>query len=93
MFGSSCLGGLSVNIGSRRPRRAMPGFPGYLIGVIIRLCLDLANMSVIVYLLIGGNPLLEALIDLIATLFGSLIGLVIGWMFFFDHLLPAHLGP
>ena len=63
-----------MNIGSRLRRRAMPGFPGYLIGVILRLCLDLANMSVIVDLGVGGNPLIEAGISLIATLIGGFIG-------------------
>ena len=39
------MGALSVKIGSRLRRRAMPGFPGYLIGVILRLCIYLANLE------------------------------------------------
>ena len=66
----------------------MPGFIP-----VVTLCLRLANMSVALYLLIAGNPLLETGISLIATLIGSATGLAIGWWFFFDHLLPALLGP
>ena len=56
---------------------------------VVTLCLRLANMSVAFYLLNGGNPWLEMGIDLIATLIGSLIGLVIAHVYFFDHLLPV----
>ena len=60
---------------------------------VFTLCLRLANMSVALYLLIAGNPLLETGISLIATLIASLIGLVIAHVYFCDHLLPALLGP
>ena len=50
-------------------------------------------MSVALYLLIAGNPLLETGISLIATLIGSLIGLVIAHVYFFDHLVPDVFGP
>ena len=65
--------------------------PGFL--PVVTLCLRLANMSVAFYLLIGGNPWLEMGIDLVATLIGSLIGLVIAHVYFFDHLVPDVFGP
>ena len=65
------MGTLSVNIGSRLRRRAMPG---YSLASVVNLCLHLVKASALIYLWIGGNPLLEAGISLIATLIGGFIG-------------------
>ena len=62
---------LSVRIGSRLRRRAMLGYS--LLSAVI-LCLHLVKVSALIYLWIGGNPLLEAGISLIATLIGGFIG-------------------
>ena len=62
---------LSVKIGSRLRRRAMPG---YSLLSVVNLCLYLVKVSVIIELWIGGNPLLEAGISLIAMLIGGFIG-------------------
>ena len=62
---------LSVKIGSRLRRRLMPG---YSLLSVVNLCLHLVKVSVLIELWIGGNPLLEAGISLIATLIGGFIG-------------------
>ena len=67
--------------------------PGYSLLSVVNLCLHLVKVSVIIELWIGGNPFLEAGISLIATLIGSLIGLVIAHVYFFDHLVPDVFGP
>ena len=62
---------LSVRFGSRLRRRPMPG---YSLLSVVKLCLHLVKVSVLIELWIGGNPLLEAGISLIATLIGGFIG-------------------
>ena len=62
---------LSVRFGSRLRRRAMPG---YSLLSVVNLCLHLVKVSVLIELWIGGNPLLEAGISLIAMLIGVFIG-------------------
>ena len=52
-------------------RRAMPG---YSLLSVFNLCLHVVKVSVIIELWIGGNPLLEAGISLIAMLIGGFIG-------------------
>ena len=62
---------LSVRFGSRLRRRLMPG---YSLLSVVNLCLHLVKVSLLIELWIGGNPLLEAGISLIAMLIGGFIG-------------------
>ena len=47
---------------------------GYSLVSVVSLCLHVVKVSVLFYLWIGGNPILEAGISLIATLIGVFIG-------------------
>ena len=49
--------------------------PGYSLLAAVNLCLHMVKVSVLIYWWIGGNPLLEAGISLIASLIGGLLGL------------------
>ena len=75
---------LSVKIGSRLRRRAMPG---YSLLSVVNLCLHLVKVSVLIALWIGGNPFLQAGISLTATLIGAVIGFQLFCLIEWPHLI------